>query len=76
MEAHGAVGLDNTHVQEIYNAGDTLPAIIMISKAKGSSGVGDPLDEVSSVGWKSWHTGSILNTAWIRGLRTGSAKLI
>lgn len=74
-ECHGALSLDVELIREQYMAGDMVPGIIMISKAKGSSGVADPLDEVSSVGWKSWHGGAILNSTWGRGIRSGATKL-
>lgn len=75
MEAFGSVSLDTGLIQEVYNAGDDVPGIMVISKPKGSAGVGDPLDEVASMGWKAWHTGVQLNSNFSRGLRTASAKL-
>lgn len=42
---------------------DAMPAKI-IRKERGSSGaIGDPLDQVASVGWKAAHTAVILNQA-------------
>jgi len=75
MDAHGSLSLDGALVSEIYNAGDDIPGIIMINKARGSSGVGDPLDEVASLGWKAWHAPVILNSNWLRGLRTAATNL-
>lgn len=66
----GSLGLDTAHVKEVYMAGDRLPAVMMISHAKGSAGVGDPLNELSSMGWKSWHAGVVLNSAWGRVVKT------
>lgn len=63
MDHHGSVGLGFDHIKEIYMAGDTLPGVQMISHARGSSGVGDPLNEVSSMGWKSWHVAKVLTNA-------------
>lgn len=63
MDHHGSVGLDFQHIKEIYNAGDTLPGVQMISHARGSSGVGDPLNEMSSMGWKSWHAPKVLSNS-------------
>jgi N4-gp56 family major capsid protein len=68
-EAVGSLGLDTTHVKSIYRPEDRLPAVQMISHARGSAGAADPLNELSSVGWKSWHTGQILNSNWIRVAR-------
>lgn len=80
MNAHGALSLDADLIRRIYKAGDEIPGIVMVSKSKGSSGVADPLDEVASVGWKSWHAGSLIgpgtsNSNWIRGLRTAARLL-
>ena len=75
MDYHGALSLDRTMIRETYVAGDEIPAIILIHKERGSAGTGDPLDEVESVAWKSWHGGSILNAAFGRGIRTGASIL-
>lgn len=75
MEAHGSVGLDFHHIKEIYMAGDTLPGIQVIAHERGSAGTADPLNEVSSIGWKTWHTGKILNPNWAFGLRSGASLL-
>ncbi len=75
MDAHGALSLDTELIREIYNAGDDIPGIILISHAKGTAGVADPLDEIASLGWKTWHAGAILNSNWARGLRTAASVL-
>lgn len=75
MEAVGSVGLDFAHIKEAYMAGDTLPGVQAIAHERGSAGTGDPLNEVSSIGWKSWHAGKILNPLWIYGLRSGASIL-
>ena len=72
QDAHGSVGLGFEHIKEIYEAGDKLPGIQLITHARGSSGVGDALNELSSLGWKSWHAGAILNSNWILGVRSGA----
>lgn len=63
MDHHGSVGLGFQHIKEIYVAGDNLPGVQMISHAKGSSGVGDPLNEVATLGWKSWHAPKVLTNS-------------
>ena len=75
MEAHGSLGFDLTHIQEVYKAGDQLPAVELISHAAGSSGTFDPLNEVNTMSWKARHAGAILNGTWARGLRTGATDL-
>jgi len=75
QEAHGSISLDTKLTKEVYSAGDRVPGIILISKPRGSAGTGDPLDEVSSIGWKAWHSGALLNSNWVRGLRVAASKL-
>lgn len=71
----GSVGFGFEHIKESYMAGDKLPGVQVISKARGSAGAADPLNELSSLGWKSWHTGVVLNTGWGRTLRHTSSIL-
>lgn len=73
--AFGSVSLDTAHVQETYNAGDMAPAIQLISKPRGSSGIADPLDEMSTIGWKAWHAAKVLNSNWSRCLISGATDL-
>ena len=75
MEAHGAVSLDTDFLKTVYMAGDRIPAIELISKPRGSAGAGDPFNEVSSLAWKGWHTGAILDANWIRCLRVAASTL-
>ena len=68
-EALGSVGLGFEHVKTTYQAGDRLPGVQLISHARGSAGAADPLSELSSLGWKSWHASTLLNSAWARNIR-------
>ncbi len=74
-DANGSLGLNTDHVQASYKAGDQLPGVQMITHARGSSGVADPLNEASSIGWKSWHAAKILNEDWTRVILSGASKL-
>ncbi len=74
--AHGSVGLGVEHTKEVYLAGDPIPAIMLISKERGSSGAMDPLDELATLSWKAWHAGTMLQAIYARGLRTGAKKLL
>lgn len=74
-DAIGSLGFGMNHVKETYKAGDKLPAVMMINKARGSAGAADPLDELSTLGWKSWHGAKILNSAWGRGIRSAATSL-
>lgn len=75
MDAVGSLGFGFEHVKEQYTVGDRLPGVMMISHPRGSAGAGDPLNELSSIGWKSWHAGLILNSNWVRVVRHTTAKL-
>jgi N4-gp56 family major capsid protein len=66
MDASGSVGLGFNHIKDIYKVGDRLPGVMMVNHSRGSAGSADPLNEVSSLGWKSWHAAVILNGNWIR----------
>ena len=68
-EAVGSLGFGFEHVKEAYMAGDNLPGVQMIMHSRGSAGSADPLNEVSSLGWKSWHASTILNSNWIRNVQ-------
>jgi N4-gp56 family major capsid protein len=74
-DAVGSLGFGAEHVKEIYTAGDKLPAVLAISKPRGSSGVADPLNELSTMGWKSWMAAKILNGDWIRCIESGATDL-
>lgn len=75
MEAVGSLGFGSQHVKEIYMAGDMLPPIQMINKARGSAGTADPMDEIRTMAWKAWHAGTVLNANWVRGIRHAASKL-
>ena len=74
-EAMGSVGLGETMTKEIYEGGDKIPAVQLISHAPGSSGVADPLNEVGTLGWKAFHAGVVLNANWVVELRVLSADI-
>ena len=74
-DAVGSLGFGKEHIKEIYTAGDKLPSVMLINKARGSSGVADPLNELSTMGWKSWHGAKILNGNWIRNIKSGATDL-
>jgi N4-gp56 family major capsid protein len=63
-DCHGSVGFGFDHIKETYTSGDRLPGVQVIQHPRGSAGAADPLNEVSSLGWKSWHAGVILNGNW------------
>lgn len=75
QEAVGSVGLGKPHTDGIYMAGDELDAIDIIVKDRKAGGTSDPLEEISTIGYKFWHAGSVLNSSWIRGIRSGATSI-
>ena len=75
LDAHGSLGLSTRHVKEIYRAGDKLPSVMMIRHNRGSAGAMDPLNEIMTLSWKSWHAPVILNADWLRGFRHATRTL-
>lgn len=73
--AYGSVGFGQSHGDGIYRAGDERPAIEMIVKGLGSSGAGDPFDEISTIAWKSFHAGAALNANFSRAIRVAATDL-
>lgn len=61
QDAYGSVGLDTAHIKESYLAGDELPGIMVINKGLGSAGTADPLNEVRTMGWKTWHAAKVIS---------------
>lgn len=75
MEAYGSVSLDTTLIKEVYLAGDNIPGVQVIAKAMDSGGIGNPLNEVGSMGWKFWHAAKVLNNTWARVIHSGAKNI-
>ena len=75
QDYHGAVGFDAPLPQEVLTAGDDMAAFEIIAHGRGTSGAADPLNELSTLGWKLWHAATILNANFGLGLRVASNKL-
>jgi N4-gp56 family major capsid protein len=71
----GSLGFGSRHVKDIYKIGDKLPAVMIINKPRGSAGAGDPYNEISTLAWKSWHTGLVLDSNWGRVVQHVVARL-
>lgn len=74
-DAIGSVGLNQQQTVGMYEAGDPLPVIDMIVHQRGSGGVADPYNEISTMAWKAWHAGKILNANWARVVRCGATDI-
>lgn len=72
MDAIGSVGLGQQQTVGPFMAGDPLPVIEMIVHDRGTGGVADPFNEISTMAYKFWHTGAVLNSNWVRSLVVGS----
>lgn len=75
-EAVGSVGFGNMHATNSYEMYDPAnpPAVELIVKPTGTVGT-DLFNEVSSVAWKAWFAGKILNNGWIVKLKALSQKV-
>lgn len=75
QDALASVGLGQAHTDGVYRAGDELEAVDVIVKGPAGTGTSDPFNEITTVAWKAWHTGAVLNGNWVRGLRSGATDL-
>lgn len=73
--AVGSLGFGTEFPPQIGRANRPMRAIEIINKGFGSAGAADPLNELSTMGWKLWSGPKILNAAWIRGIRSGATAL-
>src|SRR3990167_1180206 len=71
-DAFGSVGLGQRHADGVYRAGDNTGAWEMIYHPAGKSGIADPFNEVSTLAWKAFFQGAVLNANWSRALRVGA----
>lgn len=75
QDAFGSVGLGRRMSDGVYEAGDKTGAWDIIYKERGSGGTSDPFEEISTLAWKSFYAGAVLNSAWSRALRVGATNL-
>lgn len=75
QDAVGSVGLGQQLTTGIFEAGDDTGDWQIIIHQKGSGGTSDPFNEISTIAWKAFHTGAILNPNWIRALRVAATDL-
>lgn len=74
-DAFGSVGLGERHTDGVYRAGDNTGGWEMIFKERGSGGTSDPFNEISTLAWKAFFAGAVLNANWSRALRVGATNL-
>lgn len=80
--AFGSVGLGTEHLKEIYKEGDTLPGVIIRRTEIGSAGAADPLGDIGTIGYKTFHAAAVLSrldasnvTLQCRVIVSGATKL-
>lgn len=74
-EALGSVGLGQSFTDGAFEAGDDTGDWEVIVKPQGSGGTSDPFNEVSTMAWKAWHAGAVLNANWGRAIRVAATNL-
>jgi len=74
-DAAGSVGLGMRHTDGIYRAGENNGAFEMVFHERGKSGVADPFNEISTLAWKAFFAGAILNANWSRSIRVAATNL-
>jgi N4-gp56 family major capsid protein len=74
-DAFGSVGLGKRHTDGAYRAGENKGAFEMIFHPRGSGGTSDPFDEISTLAWKAFFAGAVLNSNWSRALRVAATNL-
>lgn len=75
QQAIASVGLGQQFTDGVYRAGDELDPVDVIVKMPQSTGTSDPFNEITTVAWKAFHTGALLNGNWVRGIRSGATDL-
>ena len=75
QDAIGSVGLGQRYSDGVYRAGADLDPVDVIVKSPSATGTSDPYNEISTVAWKAWHTGAVLNANWVRGIRCAASSL-
>lgn len=75
-EAVGSVGLGMQHPTNAYTGYDPKkpPGIEIVHKPIGTVGT-DLYNEISTIAWKAWWAGAVLNANWGVKIRSGASKL-
>ena len=71
----GSVGFGERYTDGSFMAGDDLGPVDIIVKGLGSGGTSDPYNEISTVAWKAFHKGAVLNANWGRAIRSGATAI-
>lgn len=74
QDAIGSIGFGMAYSDGIFRAGDDLATVDVIVKTPQATGTSDPFNEITTVAWKAWHTGAVLNANWARGIRSAATN--
>ena len=74
-DALGSVGLGMRHTDGIYRAGDNTGGWEIINHPMGSAGAGDPFNEISTIAYKIFFAGAVLNSTWGRAINCAASLL-
>lgn len=74
-DAFGSVGLGQRHTDGIYRSGDNTGGWELLFHGRGSGGISDPFNEISTLAWKAFFAGAVLNSNWSRTLRSAATNL-
>src|SRR5690242_6030907 len=75
QDALGSVGLGMRHTDGIYKAGDNTGGWEIIYHKAGTSGALDPLNEISTLAYKFFFAGALLNSNWGFDIRSAATLL-
>ena len=74
-DAFGSLGFGAQNPDGSFEAGDEISSVELIQHGLGSGGTSDPYNEISTVAYKFWWAGSLLNAAWSRVIVSGASSL-
>ncbi len=75
-DAYGSLGFGSQYGSNSYRAGEDFEPLEMVVHGLGDGGgAADPYDELSTIAWKAWHKGVVLNANWARGIISGATSL-
>ena len=75
QDFHGAVGFGRPYPDGITGVDADIANVEMIIHPRGTSGSADPFNETSTMAYKLWHTGAILDSRFGIELRTAAGDL-
>lgn len=79
QNSHGSVGFGQSWGDGIYRPGEQNPSPIELIAGGRAIGAAvtaaDPFNEVSTMAYKFWYGGAILQANWARGIRVAATRL-